>query len=197
MSTTLFIRLLGLLLLTASLAGAFYFHIIQWYVYFVIGGTCFLSSINEKQTSSCISLLKKSPLILLLLYLAYLGIAFLISFVGKSWLGLWEYHPSLSGLDLILLYALGYPFGFFMLYETWLFFRPIFPHFWPCLLLTFFLSAFLHEYPNTFVYAWRYTLPVVSYEFHGIHIFVILGWEILTAIPIVITSLLVPNQRRY
>ena len=55
-------------------------------------------------------------------------------------------------------------------------------------ILTTILSAFAHEWPNTFAYEWVYYIPKITYNILNINLVVILGWSILVAIPLLVNK---------
>jgi hypothetical protein len=184
-------RFIGLLLIVISLIGAFFFSFLTWYIYYVIGGTLFLSSFNKSSSTSFLNELIHNRKRLAFTYGSFLLAAISIDAIGKFFLGWWHYNEALGVRDQLLhVYLLGYPFCLFMVYETWLLIKRQIKPFWFAFITTTLVSAFIHEYPNTFVYEWRYTIPGFSFEIFNIHIVVIIGWSILVAIPLVVTSVI-------
>jgi len=173
--------IIGLLLAGYGIFSALAFGSQVWYSFFVVGGTIFLLNLGKSKVDGCKKFLKT--------YALYLVATAGIELVGRQLLGLW-YYPSFGLPEMMIhVFMIGYPFAFFMAGETYRLLNGIFS---PgiAFFITSFLSAFLHELPNTFAWEWIYTVPYVTFEILKINIIVIAGWPILIAVPILTEKIL-------
>ena len=152
-----------------------------WYSLFVLGGTFTLAWLNYLLSNpGLISDTAVRPKAVVYSYLGGVGTAIVLEAIGRHTLGLWSY-PELAGISgVVQIYLITYPFALFMIYETYVLIRQVLPRV-PTFLITWFLSAFIHELPNVRVGEWVYDIPVTDLTIGGINIVVILGWSILIA----------------
>ncbi|OGK37750.1 hypothetical protein A3B02_00495 [Candidatus Roizmanbacteria bacterium RIFCSPLOWO2_01_FULL_42_14] len=184
-----FLGLTGFILTLFGLYSVFFLFYDKWYTSFVIGGTLFLGYINHKlRHGSFFEKLIQQPKTLLLTYGLYVISALLIDAVGKQLFRLWHY-PSLNPSEQIFhVYLLGYPFAFFMVYESWILIKHSVTYMPLAFIITFLVNAFVHEIPNTYAGEWIYTIPFITSEIFGVNIVVILGWSLLLKIPFTINK---------
>lgn len=185
------IGLLGFMLALYGLVSAILFANVTWYSYFISGNTFFLGYINlTRENRSLLEDAQKNRVILAKRYLLYLIAGILIELVARFLLHLWEF-PSFKFTDEIIhVYAIGYPFTFFFIDELYNLvenrLRAIIPSVFA---ITLFI-AFLIEIPNTYAWEWRYTIPFITMEVLNINIVAIVGWIILTVIPLFVRRIL-------
>ncbi len=178
----------GLLLATYGVVSAILYSNVIWYSYFTIGGTFFLAWINRILKND--PLFEKSKIYLLKTYGLYLFFTILIEIVGRFILNLW-YYPFFDLTDEIIHgFLIGYPFAFFFIHESFKLIRKKVHSLTLTIILTTLINAFIHEVPNTFVWAWIYTIPYVTLEVLEINIVVIVGWVVLIAIPLITKRIL-------
>ncbi len=182
------IGILGFIMLVYSIVSAIFYNNIYWYSYFVIGGTLFLAYLNFMlKNDSLITRFNKNKINEFKKYVYYLLFAISIEFIGRYILNLWEY--SYFNLNDIIFNVLiiGYPFAFFFVYESFIMIRSKFD-FYISLLISIIINALIHEYPNNFVYEWKYNIPNVSFEILKLNIVVWFGWIILIIIPLLVNN---------
>jgi len=114
----------GLIITLYGVISAIFYSNINWYAYFVIGGTFFLGYINYKlKNKSIFKKLEKNKNEIFKTYLYYLSAGIIIELIGRFFLNFWHY-PSLSGLnEIIQVFFIFYPFGLFFIYETFVLIR--------------------------------------------------------------------------
>jgi hypothetical protein len=105
--------IIGLLLAVYGVGSAVLYSNVTWYSYFVVGGTFFLGWINHILKND--SLFEKSKMYLLKTYGVYMLFTILIEIVGRFILNFWDY-PSFNLTDEVIhVFLIGYPFGFFFI----------------------------------------------------------------------------------
>jgi hypothetical protein len=181
--TKLFLGIIGFILLGYGLITAIFYSNIFWYSFFVVGGTLFVGYVNYVLKGKSIFSFNKKEIIKT--YLFYLISALAIDFVGRFILNLWQYPFYDVSKQVINVFLVGYPFAFFLIYETFILIKFLFRKPGLSFILTMIISAFAHEIPNTFAWEWKYIIPYISFEILKINIVVIVGWAILIIVPIV------------
>ena len=182
---------IGLLLFLYGLITAIFYSKVPWLSYFVIGGVFFLGYINYRYSNeSVIRRLETNKTEVFKTYLVYLFAGLIIEFIGRFLLHLWEYPLFNITDEIIHVFLIVYPFGFFFIYETFVFIRKKVQNFGLAIIVTTLVNAFLVEVPNTFVWEWRYTIPYITFEILRVNIIVIIGWVFLVMIPLMVKELL-------
>lgn len=178
--------ILGLVLTFYGLISAIFYSNVNWYAYFVIGGTFFLGYINYLlKNESIFEKLEKDKKKSLKTYLYYVIAGLGIELVGRFLFHLWSY-PSLSGLnEIIQVIFIFYPFGLSLVYESFILIKKFVKSFKVTIIVATLINAFVHEVPNTFVWEWKYTIPYITFEVLQINIVVIIGWVILITVPLI------------
>ncbi len=176
------IGLVGLLAAGYGVVSAVVFSNVTWYSYFTTGATGFLGWINLKLRNE--SILAQDKRLLLKTYMLYVLAALLIELVGRFLLRFWEYPSFTPTEELVHVFAIGYPFAFFAIYESLVLIRRYLPSFHLSVIAATLLNALTHELPNTFAWEWRYAIPYVTLEILQINVVVIVGWIILVAVPL-------------
>ncbi|MCF7812354.1 hypothetical protein K9M59_02010 [Candidatus Gracilibacteria bacterium] len=180
--------MLGLLFLLYGISSAILWGNVIWYSFFVIGGTLFLGWMNFYFRNN--SIFEKSFSYILKAYVLYLVATLLIEYIGREIFG-WWYYPEFSLNEKIIhVFLIGYPFGLFMIHESWKLIRTKISSFALALVGTTLINAFVAEWPNTFAWEWIYTVPYFPWEIFQINIFIIFMWVFLVFIPIVVEKIL-------
>ena len=186
----------GFILMILGVILALFFANPFWYSFFVIGGTLFFGYLNYKiNNKSIFNIFEKSKQRFIYIWVSYIILAFIIEIVGRFLLNLWYYpHYSLFE-ELVNVYLIGYPFALFMLYETFILINYKIKSLGLIITITTLVSAFIHEFPNTFVYEWAYTIPYVTFEILRINIVVIVGWVILVLASFIIQGKFIIDKK--
>lgn len=184
-----YLGILGLFLICYGLFRAVVLGVSPWYAYFVVGGTLFFGWVNYLlKNKSLFYGFEQDKVFVLKSFLYYFIFGIMIEFFGRYLFGLWEY-PLFSFYDeTIYVFILGYPFPFFLIYETFVLIKGLVKSFGFSFLLATLISSFLHEIPNIYAREWVYNIPYVALEILGINIVVIFGWTILVLVPIVVNT---------
>lgn len=105
--------IVGLFMSTYALYSAIFHSSRTWYSFFTVGSFLLFASVSYRlRKDSFLHSVLRTPLLLSLLYLAFVGIAVLVEFYGRNLSDLWSY-PHFDPGELILhVYLLGYPFAF-------------------------------------------------------------------------------------
>jgi len=182
------VGIIGLILAVYGVVSAILYSNVTGYSYFVIGGTFFLTWINQILKND--SLLEKSKVYLLKTYGLYLLFTILIEIVGRFILNFWHY-PSFNFTDKVIhVFLIGYPFAFFFIHESLKLIRKKVPSLAVTIILATLINAFIHEIPNIFAEEWIYTIPYVTFEILQINIVIIISWFILITIPLITKRIL-------
>lgn len=183
-----YIGIMGLILALYGIFSAIKFGNIFWYTYFTIGGTLFLGYINySKKNENILTNFEKNPKRILKIYLFYVLMAVVTEYLGRVVLNMWIFGPFNTSQVIIHGFLIGYPFAFFFVYESFILIKEKIKSFNLAFIITTLLNAFLHEFPNTFAWAWTYTLNF-GFEIFRINIWIIIAWAILVEIPIIINQ---------
>lgn len=184
------IGLLGLAVAFYAILSAILYSNQLWLSSFVVGGSLFLGYLNyQLNNESILTTWEKDKRQLLVSYVVYLFATLLIEFVGRLVLRLWDY-PSLGMGELLFhVFLVQYPIGFFYLYESFVLVRSRAKPFSVALLVSSIATAFLVEIPNTTAPEWKYNIPFVTLQILQVNVVVVLGWVILTSVPIVAKKL--------
>jgi len=192
MKKGLLIGIIGMFLILYSLISSMVYSKVFWYGTFVLGGTLFLGYINCNLKIKSLFYFNKKTI--LKQYLIYFICGLIIEMIGRFTLHLWIDNPSFTFIvEIVEVFLLAYPFAFFFIYESFMLIKKIVKSFGLAVFLTTLISAFLHEYPNTFVWEWTYRIPYISFEILQINIVVIFGWMILVAIPLIVNNKIIKN----
>ena len=185
------IGIIELILVIYGVISAIFFSNVFWYDYFTIGGTFFLGYINYKiNNKSIFEILEKNKTKFFKMYFLYVIAAIVIELIGRFILNFWDY-PSLSPLEKVIhSFLIGYPFAFFFINESFILINKKIKLFSLALVSVIIINAFVHEIPNTFAWAWVYTIPYVTFEILHINIVVIVGWIVLVCVPLIVNKIL-------
>lgn len=123
-------------------------------------------------------------------YLAYLIITVAIEIVGRGMLQLWSYPHLSSAAQVIHVFVIGYPFAFFLIFESYKLLKKVLKSTTQTIIITTLISASIHEIPNIFAWEWKYTIPFIRFEILQVNIVVIIGWIILVLIPLFVDDFL-------
>ncbi|RLE46731.1 hypothetical protein DRJ25_03750 [Candidatus Woesearchaeota archaeon] len=186
------LSLSGLFLAVYGIVSAVLYSNVNWYRYFVIGGTLFLAWLNDRLKND--SLFEKKGKALLKSYGLYLCYGIIIEVIGMAILKLWHY-PSFGLAEFIInVILIAYPFAFFFIYESFKLMRV--SNLALAIGITSLINAFLHEVPNTFAHNWIYTIPYIKLEILQINIVVIVGWVILILLPVIAQKIWLCQDQR-
>ncbi len=176
---------IGLILVLFSFISIALFSNVFWYGTFVFGLTLFLGFINySKNRKSLFTYWERNKKDIIKIYFAYFFLGLLIEIIGRFYFNFWFAHEKLTpAIQIFEVFILAYPFAFFSIYELYILLKSSFSSS-ISFFLTFIISVFLHEIPNTFVWEWVYTIPYFTFEIFNINIAVIFGWIILIIIPL-------------
>lgn len=187
---------LGLFAAAYGIWSAIFEANVFWYSYFVIGGTLFLAYVNyamgnENLFEKC----RKMPVRFAKLYAVFVCVGIASEAAGRMVLHLWYLHPFSLAEEILHVYAVGYPFALFLAYESFTIIRKHVKSLYASVIVATLSNAFVHEIPNTFAWAWTYTIPFVDIEIAKVNIIVIIGWSILVIIPAIANRIVLGKGR--
>lgn len=184
---------LGLIIASYAILSAFLFSNPVWYSYFVIGGTLLLGYLNERLgDDSILRAFSTNPRKIVVRYAAFIAVAIAIEIVGRFVFHFWEYTTLSPAEQIVHLTLIQYSIGFFYLHESFVLVRKAVGSVGLAFIITSLANGSLIEFINTLAPEWRYNTPFVTIEILGINVLGILGWLIMTSVPIAL-SIFVPD----
>lgn len=181
----LVVGLLGLVIALYAILSAILYSNQLWLSSFVVGGSLFLGYLNyQLNNESILTSWEKDKRQLVVSYVVYLIATLLIEIVGRFVFHFWEY-PTLSLTEQIIhLTLIQYSIGFFYLYESFVLVQKAVGSVGVAFIIASLANGFLIEFINTLAPEWRYNTPLMAIEILGINVLGILGWLIMTSVPI-------------